>query len=89
MTRVLTCVTQAPAAIIGLAPPTLAPGAQADLVVIDPEMSWQLDDTTRISRAHNNPYDKHPLKGRVRATLIDGQPISTIDQHDTDQHITH
>jgi len=65
-----------PAAIAGLAEHggPIAPGAPANLCVFDPKLSWQVDATRLASKARNTPYVGHPLKGRVRHTLLRGVP---------------
>ncbi|MBM3203834.1 dihydroorotase, partial [Candidatus Woesearchaeota archaeon] len=47
----------------------------ADLCLFDPEAEWIVDDTTWHSRGLNTPYRGQTLKGRVRLTLIDGEPV--------------
>jgi dihydroorotase len=51
-----------------LAPP-------ANLVVIDPEATWVVDPYRLASRSRNTPYAGRTLTGRVRHTLLWGEPV--------------
>jgi dihydroorotase len=58
----------APAGILGLERGPLQPGAPADLVLIDPELPWQLDPAQMLSRGRNTPFAGLAFRGRaVRA----------------------
>ncbi|SFX39141.1 dihydroorotase [Marinospirillum alkaliphilum] len=61
-----------PAELLGLESGALLPGYAADITLIDPEASWQLDEQSCCSAGHNTPFWQQPLKGRVVATLVDG-----------------
>jgi len=71
----LAALTHQPAQILGIDAGHLRPGAPADLCLFDPEAEWIVDDTTWHSRGLNTPYRGQTLKGRVRLTLIDGEPV--------------
>ncbi len=66
-----------PAAIAGLdghgGP--VAEGRPAHLVVIDPDATWRVDPTRMASRSRNTPYAGQQLRGRVRHTLLAGEPV--------------
>ena len=64
--------TTGPAAVLGLPPPSLAPGANADLCVFDPDAELQ-PSATGFSRARNHPYAGWPLRGQVRYLFVDGR----------------
>ncbi|KCB45199.1 amidohydrolase family protein [Bordetella hinzii] len=68
--RALACVTLGPARVLGLPAPSLAPGAPADLCLVD------LDDERRVAEMQSGsaqtPFAGMMLPGRVRATLIGG-----------------
>jgi dihydroorotase len=68
-----------PAAIAGLADHgrPIAPGAVANLCVFDPTLEWTVDATKLASRASNTPYDGRTLHGRVRHTILRGEPVVT------------
>jgi dihydroorotase len=80
--RVLALMSWQPARIIGgLAnygsriQPTAAAGPAASLCVIDTTATWTVDATGGASRSRNTPYVGRTLTGRVRHTVIEGQPI--------------
>jgi dihydroorotase len=53
----------------------VAPGGAANLLVFDPEASWQVDRAGLASRSHNTPYAGRTLRGRVRHTVLRGEPV--------------
>ena len=53
----------------------LALGCDADIIVVDPGVDWQLDDSEIVSRAGWTPYGGNRVQGRVEATILRGQPI--------------
>jgi len=80
--RVLALMSWQPARIIGgLAnygsriQPKAASGPAASLCVIDTTATWTVDATGGASRSRNTPYVGRTLTGRVRHTVIEGQPI--------------
>ncbi len=64
-----------PAEILGLEVGRLAPGAPADLIVVDPDMPWVLDPETLRSRSKNTPFDGAKFAGRVLRTLVAGRTV--------------
>ncbi|MCI2047335.1 MAG: dihydroorotase [Faecalibacterium sp.] len=63
-----------PAEILGLlGKGTLAPGADADLVLVDLAHPWRVDKNALHSKSHNCPYDGTTLYGKVRATIKGGK----------------
>ena len=50
----------------------LAAGKPADICLYDPEMEWQLDAATMLSRGKNTPFEGWSFQGKVRHTIIDG-----------------
>jgi dihydroorotase len=66
-----------PAAIAGLdghgGP--IAPGRVANLCVVDPAVRWEVDPTRLASRSRNTPYAGRKLTGRVRHTVLRGEPV--------------
>lgn len=51
---------------------TLAPGAVADIVVLDPTAKWTVDPGTFHSKSHNTPFAGRPLTGRAILTIVAG-----------------
>ena len=64
-----------PAAIAGVADrhggPIVA-GRPANLVVFDPEETWEVSPAKLASRSHNTPFAGRQLRGRVRHTILGG-----------------
>jgi dihydroorotase len=52
----------------------LAPGAPANLVLVDPAARWTVDPRQTASRSRNNPYAARELPARVVATFLRGRP---------------
>jgi dihydroorotase len=67
--------TTAPANIIGLTAPSLAPGSPADLVLIDPGREWVVNPGTFASRSRNTPFTGWKLTGRPIRTIRDGRTV--------------
>ena len=70
-------VSEAPARRFGLWPRkgSLLPGADADLVVIDPAREWVVDPATLITPAGWSPYAGRRLRGRVVAAFCRGVQV--------------
>jgi len=73
--HVLKALTAAPAAILGLDAGTLAKGAPADLVLIDPDSPFVVDHNALHSRARNTPFDGRKFEGRAMKTFVGGECV--------------
>ncbi len=62
-----------PARAYGLDAPRIAKGAPANLVLLDPEASWQVGDGGFRSRSSNSWLLGETLKGKVRLTVAAGR----------------
>lgn len=51
----------------------LTEGAKADIVIFDADEEWVVEPERFLSKAHNTPYAGKVLKGRVKATIVDGR----------------
>ncbi|HEV3133954.1 MAG TPA: dihydroorotase [Acidimicrobiia bacterium] len=73
----LACLSWQPAAIAGLdghgGP--VEPGRPANLCVVDPAVRWEVDPARLASRSRNTPYAGRKLTGRVRHTVLRGEPV--------------
>ena len=71
------CLSWQPAAIAGLhhhgGP--VEPGRPANLCVVDPAVRWEVDPSRLASRSRNTPYAGRKLTGRVRHTILRGEPV--------------
>ena len=53
----------------------IEPGRAANLAVVDPEAAWVIDPAAMASRSRNTPYAGRTVRGRVRHTLLHGEPV--------------
>lgn len=76
--RVAEVYSEAPARLYGLWPRKgrLAPGADADLVVVDPGERWTVRDEDILSRAAWSPFAGATLVGRARHTVLRGRVVA-------------
>ena len=70
--HVLKALTATPAKILGLNAGTLAKGAPADLVLIDPDEPYTVDADALRSRARNTPFEGRRFHGRAVRTFVGG-----------------
>jgi len=76
-------LTSRPAEILNLPLGSLKPGSPADLTLVDPNKTWTLNELTSYSAGHNTPCWNQELKGRVMATLVEGEVrYSLLDSRD-------
>ena len=76
--EVLARMSWRPAAVAGLGETQGGPievGRPANLCVIDPTVSWTVEAGRTASRSRNIPYVGRTLRGRVRHTIFDGDPV--------------
>jgi len=71
--RLIESLSTLPARILGINRGTLRPGAVADVTLIDPERSWQVDINTFRSKSVNSPFHGWTLRGRAVATIVGGR----------------
>jgi dihydroorotase len=53
----------------------VAEGRPANLCVVDPAAAWTVDPARLASRSRNTPYAGRRLTGRVRHTVLRGEPV--------------
>ena len=70
--RALTC---RPAEILRVPQGRLEAGAPADLIRFDPEEPFVVDPSKLRSRCKNTPFDAARMEGRVKLTLVAGEPV--------------
>jgi dihydroorotase len=74
--RLMAMLSTNPATILGVGGGSLNAGADADLVVFDPDAPWIIDGSRFVSQAGNTPFDKMPTQGRVLHTIKGGQTLA-------------
>jgi dihydroorotase len=78
LAEVVGALSWRPAAIAGVADEhgrPIAPGEPANLTVVDPTAEWEVVPARLASRSRNTPYVGMPLRGRVRHTILRGDPV--------------
>ena len=75
--QVLAALSWRPAEIIGVGDThgAVAVGRAANLCVIDPEARWTVDGAAMASRSANTPFQGRELRGKVRHTVLHGEPV--------------
>jgi dihydroorotase len=64
-----------PARIYGLEPPRIAVGEPANLVLLDLEETWRVDERSFRSKSVNSWLLGHTLRGRVKKTVAAGKVV--------------
>lgn len=75
--RFVAVTAASPARLAGLWPRkgTIAPGSDADLVVLDPALTRTIDGAAMRSRAGYSPYDGRKVRGWPRFTVSRGEVV--------------
>ena len=76
LSDILRKMTINPACILRL--PTkgrLAIGADADVVIFDPDEVWTVDPEQFASKGRNTPFAGKELKGKIKYTIVGGKII--------------
>ena len=71
----ISAMTYKPAKLLGLARGTFQKGSVADVTVCDLGLSFKVDKTKLHSKSQNTPFHGWDLKGRVRHTIVSGNPV--------------
>ncbi|MBA3579190.1 MAG: dihydroorotase [Gemmatimonadaceae bacterium] len=76
--RLVECMSCAPARVFHLPGGTLRRGAVADVTVFDPHAKWTIDPATFLSKGRNTPYAGERVRGRAIFTIVDGELVHTM-----------
>jgi dihydroorotase len=75
LTRLIETMSTSPAKLLRLQAGTLAPGAPADLVVVDLKRPWIVREEELHSRARNTAFEGAKLTGKVLRTIVGGRTV--------------
>jgi dihydroorotase len=64
-----------PARIFHLPGGSLARGAAADVVVLDPAVNWMVEPSAFFSKSRNTPFSGRKVRGRAEHTVVRGQVV--------------
>ena len=64
-----------PAKVLGVSGGRIEVGTPADIVLLDPAMSWTVDASAFLSKSRNTAFDGWSLEGRPVHTLVDGVDV--------------
>lgn len=76
--RLVEALSTAPAKRFGLPGGTLAPGAPADMIVVDLNEPWLVREEDIRSRSKNTCFEGARLQGRVLQTLVAGRTVHRV-----------
>lgn len=66
-------LTVNPARLLGLPKGSLAPGSDADVTIIDPDVRWTIDPARFRSKSRNCPFAGWEVKGRAVMAIVAGE----------------
>lgn len=75
LSRILEKMSVNPARILGIPGGTLREGANADVVLFDPEKEWVVDPEKLHGKSKNTPFKGRKLKGKVVLTIFRGRVV--------------
>jgi dihydroorotase len=70
--RAIARITHDPARMAGLSAGTLSVGADADVVLFDPDARWTVAREVLASQGKHTPFLGYELAGQVKATIVGG-----------------
>jgi len=73
--RLVEMMSVNPARILNVQGGSLAPGAVADITIIDPDLRVTIDRTALQSKSKNTPYHGWTFTGGVAATIVGGRVV--------------
>ena len=76
--QMLAKLTINPARLLKLDRGTLAPGAIADITLIDPKHAWKVDAEKFYSLSRNTPFNGWELPARAMHTIVEGRVVWSL-----------
>ncbi len=76
LSRAFELISRNPAQILNIDAGTLKPGMPADLVRINPNMSWIIEGRSFKSLSRITPFEGQPAEGNVTGLWIGGAPVA-------------
>lgn len=73
--RLIDALSTAPARLFGLSGGTLAPGAAADLALVDTDYPWVVREADIRSQSKNTCFEGARLQGKVLQTMVAGRTV--------------
>lgn len=67
--RLIVWFTTGPAGVLGVTPPAIRVGENANLTLLDPGRKWTIAPEKLLSRSRNTPFSGWSLLGQARATI--------------------
>ncbi len=74
-TRMVELMSVNPARILKIAGGSLTLGMNADLTIIDPEVTFIYTKESVVSKSHNSPFLDREMQGKAVLTIVDGKVI--------------
>lgn len=68
-----------PAKILGINKGMLSCGADADIIIVDPNKEWLVEKNSLLSKSKNSPFLGRKLKGKVLYSILNGKVIFSAD----------
>jgi dihydroorotase len=75
LSQLVAAMSTNPARILKVPGGTLAPGAVADVTLIDPDRAWTVDANTFASKSRNCPFNGWTLRGQAVMTIVEGKVV--------------
>jgi dihydroorotase len=75
LSRLIEMLTINPARLLRLDRGTLAPGAPADVTILNPDLEWTYDVEKTCSPSRNTPYHGRSFRGRAVRTIVGGRTV--------------
>jgi len=75
LARAIDALSARPARVLGLPYGTLAPGADADITLIDLKKEWTIDPRDFKSKGRNTPFAGRKVRGKAVVTIVGGEVL--------------